>query len=127
MWAMSPYAVDNPPDILDAFDQIYLTISLKPGQVFSDQLGMELGAWLEGVVWPFQIATGKPVILALEVPSGTDLQTQADLYQHAIIEAIQREWITGVVTRGYYPAAALQDEIRIRTRQAGRGSPVSLV
>ncbi len=39
-----------------------------------------------------------------------DLQTQADLYE-ALLTAINgRPWIGGLVSRGYYPPAALQDK-----------------
>jgi hypothetical protein len=39
-----------------------------------------------------------------------DLQTQADIYE-AILTAINaRSWISGFVSRGYYPPAALQDK-----------------
>ncbi len=41
---------------------------------------------------------------------GVDLQAQADIYE-AILNAINaRPWISGIVSRGYYPPAALQDK-----------------
>lgn len=46
-----------------------------------------------------------------DIPSITlNLQTQADVYE-AILTAINtRNWISGVISRGYYPPAALQDK-----------------
>ena len=37
------------------------------------------------------------------------MQTQVDAYQALLTAASQRDWISGVVTRGYYPPVALQD------------------
>lgn len=39
-----------------------------------------------------------------------DLQEQMEIYNSALIAINQRDWIGGVVSRGYYPAAALQDK-----------------
>jgi hypothetical protein len=42
--------------------------------------------------------------------AGLDLQIQADLYE-AVLSAVNgRPWISGVVSRGYYPPAALRDK-----------------
>jgi hypothetical protein len=38
------------------------------------------------------------------------LQTQADLYEAMLTAVNSRQWISGFVTRGYYPPAALQDK-----------------
>lgn len=39
-----------------------------------------------------------------------DLKTQADLYQ-AVLQAVnQRDWVGGLVSRGYYPPAPLRDK-----------------
>jgi len=39
-----------------------------------------------------------------------DLQAQADLYE-AILTAVNgRPWVSGVVSRGYYPPVALRDK-----------------
>jgi hypothetical protein len=39
-----------------------------------------------------------------------NLQTQADIYEAILTAVNSREWITGFVSRGYYPPAALQDK-----------------
>jgi len=38
-----------------------------------------------------------------------NLQEQTDIYNAAFNAAVGRSWITGIVARGYYPAAALRD------------------
>ena len=38
------------------------------------------------------------------------LQTQADIYEAILTAVNTRQWITGFVSRGYYPPAALQDK-----------------
>ncbi|CAG0998424.1 hypothetical protein ANAEL_02770 [Anaerolineales bacterium] len=38
------------------------------------------------------------------------LQTQADIYEAILTAVNSRQWITGFVSRGYYPPAALQDK-----------------
>lgn len=46
-----------------------------------------------------------------DVPSVTiSLQAQADLYDALLNAANPRPWISGFVSRGYYPVAALQDK-----------------
>ncbi|MBI5841265.1 MAG: hypothetical protein HZB19_14295 [Chloroflexi bacterium] len=39
-----------------------------------------------------------------------DLQAQADVYESILAAINSRPWISGVVSRGYYPPAALQDK-----------------
>lgn len=38
------------------------------------------------------------------------LQTQADIYEAILTAVNSRQWVTGFVSRGYYPPAALQDK-----------------
>lgn len=44
------------------------------------------------------------------LPVLLDLQEQADVYAAMLQAANEQEWLRGFVTRGYYPAAALQDK-----------------
>lgn len=108
-WSISSDRIETPPSFLDAFDLIYLTLTVPPGESFESTLGRDLGNWLDSVVWPTQLISGAPVLLALDIPSSPSLQTQVDLYQSALSAAAQRDWIGGVIARGYYPAAALRD------------------
>lgn len=94
--------------------------------------------YLDTVVFPIWETTGKPIFLALSVPSTpldlnacatencpyptsvispldktnqqiVDLQLQADIYNVFLSSVNDREWISGVVSQGYYPPAAIQD------------------
>jgi len=38
------------------------------------------------------------------------LQTQADIYEAILMAVNTRQWVTGFVSRGYYPPASLQDK-----------------
>jgi hypothetical protein len=61
----------------------------------------------EGGCWDQEaLALPSPVISEIQL----DLQEQADVYQALLSAANQRDWISGFVTRGYYPLAALQDK-----------------
>jgi len=108
-WSISSDRIETPPSFLDAFDLIYLTLTIPPGESFESVLGGDLESWLDSVVWPTQLISGAPVLLALDIPSDPTLQTQVDLYQTALSAAAQRDWIGGVIAVGYDPAAALRD------------------
>ena len=46
-----------------------------------------------------------------DIPSiAVDLEEQADIYKALLNVANNRDWISGFVSRGYYPPAALQDK-----------------
>lgn len=109
LWAMSDAQIAAPPAFIDAVDQIYLTLRLNEGQTFEQHLELPLATWLDGVAWPTQLATQKPLILALALPSGKDLAAQSALYQEALQAAAERDWISGIISTGYYPAVQLQD------------------
>ena len=109
LWSVSDKGLQELPPFLDALDQVYLTLSLQPGQSFSSILGMELGGWLDGVVMPVQQQLAKPLLLAVDLPADPNLQVQVNLYNTAISAAAERAWISGFVSQGYYPPAALKD------------------
>ena len=56
-----------------------------------------------------RISSVKPLILAASCRSDPDMQTQVDCYQRLLAAANGRDWISGFVSLGYYPAAALRD------------------
>jgi hypothetical protein len=109
IWSISNKGIESPPPFLDTVDQIYLTIRLEPGQSFSSILGMELSGWLDGVVWPAQLLADRPLALAVELPASPDLQMQVNLYHTALSAAGERDWISGFISQGYFPPAALKD------------------
>jgi hypothetical protein len=103
-----------------------------------DMLIAEISRLLDNEISPLPSITGKPVIIALNYPSingaalgcsigcpefsalsrpnadnpgvALDLQAQADIYEAMFTAVNARPWISGVVSRGYYPPAALQDK-----------------
>jgi hypothetical protein len=103
-----------------------------------DALITEISRLLDNEISPLPSITGKPVIIALNYPSingaalgcsigcpefsalsrpnadnpgvALDLQAQADIYEAMFTAVNARPWISGVVSRGYYPPAALQDK-----------------
>jgi hypothetical protein len=89
------------------------------------------GALLDSVIQPFQVSLNKPVIIAAAYPSAdgaamagipaqtalqpgntqaaVNLQTQADIYQALLAAINERPWVSGFVSRGYFPPAVLHD------------------
>ncbi len=45
-----------------------------------------------------------------EAITSVDLKAQADIYNAVLVAVNQRSWVSGFVSRGYYPPASLQDE-----------------
>jgi hypothetical protein len=39
-----------------------------------------------------------------------DLKAQADIYNAVLVAINQRNWVNGIVSRGYYPPTSLQDK-----------------
>jgi hypothetical protein len=108
-WAMPYKDVFAEPPFLDAIDQIYLLFSFPPGTNIEAELGASIDNWLDYNLWTLQILSGKPLIMAVDYPSDPDMGVQLDAYQALINAASGRDWITGFVSRGYYPPVALQD------------------
>jgi hypothetical protein len=135
LWALVyPGGLASAPAFLNQLDGVYLRWDAPlatTAQPTVDALAAQAGKLLDSDIQPFQSTLGKPVILALAYPSvdgaaqtgptvldlespGTpglsvNLGAQADLYQ-AMLEAVNtRPWIAGIVSRGYYPPAILQD------------------
>jgi hypothetical protein len=96
-----------------------------------DEMKASAGQLLDNEIQPFQAALGKPVFLAAAYPSANgagsaslpknvlfqpgssqvavNLQAQADIYQALMMAVNERAWISGFVSRGYYPPVGLQD------------------
>lgn len=112
LWALPFESLAQPPFFLDAVDQIYLLWSEphseQPGLSLAD-LEAEAANRLDGAVLPVQQQFGKPVVLAVNYSSDPDLQAQFDPYNALLSMIDQRDWISGFVTRGFYPPAVLQD------------------
>lgn len=108
-WALPSQAVQDEPSFLEAVDQVYLLLSFKPEESIEEALGSDVESWLDYNVWTLQILADKPLVLGVEYSSDPDLQVQIDAYDNLLNAASGRDWISGFVTRGYYPPAALQD------------------
>jgi len=109
LWAIPHQDIDSPPAFLDSVDGIYLLLEMDQSRVVKD-LGVEVNQWLDYSVWTFQILSGKPLILAVSYPSDPSMGTQFDAYSTLLDAANQRDWISGFVSRDFYPPAALQDQ-----------------
>jgi hypothetical protein len=132
LWAVSyPAGLQSVPTFTKSMDGIYLLWYAPLSGSSMDDLKAAAGQLLDKDIQPFQVAQGKPVILAAAYPSangaagatlsmqalfqpGTsqapvNLQAQADVYQALLSAVNERAWLGGFVSRGYYPPAALQD------------------
>jgi hypothetical protein len=128
LWALPiSQGGESPPVFIDEFDQVYVLWSAELSNQPNGediQLADLAAEQIETILQPFYEMTGKPVVLGLayasvlteaaETSSGdlsgaVNLQVQVDAY-NAMMAAINRvEWVEGLVSRGYYPPAVLQD------------------
>lgn len=109
-WAVTPQDVIQPPAFLDQVDLIYLELPEAQGAGFEPVLGAGLESWLDNTLAVFQALEGKPMALAASCPSNPDLQAQVDCYQALLTAVNARSWISGFVSTGFYPPAALRDD-----------------
>jgi hypothetical protein len=114
IWAMPAQAIKTPPTFLSSVDRLNLDLSVPAGQKLEaagqlSWLGDSLDHWMDVSLRAFQALEGKPLILSLDCPSDPDLQAQVDCYQTALSAANTRDWISGFISAGYYPAVALRD------------------
>ncbi|MCL4560277.1 MAG: hypothetical protein M1281_06660 [Chloroflexi bacterium] len=117
MWALPASQLQSPPAFLDDFDEIYLLVTPATSGI-SAQSGVdaetELANFLDERVSPLQEQANLPLILGADFPStngaSVDLQAQADLYNALLSAVNSRSNVAGVVSRGYYPPVALQDQ-----------------
>jgi hypothetical protein len=132
LWAASyPSDLAALPGFARDLDGIYLLWYAPLTGTSVDELKASAGQRLDADIQPFQAALQKPVILAVAYPSldsaagasvpvqtilqpgnpagGVNLQAQADIYQALLLAVNERSWLGGLVSRGYYPPAVLQD------------------
>jgi len=134
-WALSyPGGLASAPSFLNTLDGVYLLWSAPlatTSQPNVDDLHAQAGKLLDSDIQPFQASLQKPLILAVAYPSAdaaaqtsfssaelvspgvkgaaVNLSAQADLYQALLMAVNERSWISGLVSRAYYPPAVLQD------------------
>jgi hypothetical protein len=108
-WALTYRDILLSPAFLDLVDRTYVILPVNAGGSIDDTLGQSLETWLDVSAMSFQFLNGKPLILAASCRSDPDMQTQVDCYQRLLAAANGRDWISGFVSLGYYPAAAMHD------------------
>ncbi len=113
LWALPDQAVSAPPPFLSQFDQVYALLTVTPEQQAAAAQGTDLSAQitqqLDASLQPLQATLGKPFVLALSIPADPDLQAQFNTYSILLQAIDSRNWISGFVTRFFYPPLALQD------------------
>jgi len=123
VWWALPYSkasVGAPLSLLQNVDGIYLLWSVP---LSSDPAATKLdyanaaGSILDNEISPLVSLVKKPLILAVSYPSASsaaalnvNLQIQADMYEALLMAVNERAWVSGFVSRGYYPPVALQDK-----------------
>jgi hypothetical protein len=128
LWALTfPEDIESPPAFIDEFDQIYVlwsaALSEQPGESQAEMTAQALEL-LESLLQPFYEMTAKPLVIGLAYPSVTggatglvdegadgelNLQEQVDAYNAMFAATNEVEWVEGLVSRGYYPPAVMQD------------------
>ena len=132
LWAVSyPGGLKSAPAFANNLDGIYLLWSAPLNGSSVNDLKAAAGQLLDNDIRPFQTSLNRPVFLAAAYPSAegaageplsvqalfqpgaaqaqVNLQAQADVYQALLMAVNERAWLGGFISRGYYPAAALQD------------------
>jgi hypothetical protein len=109
VWAMPAQAIKNPPAFLSSVDRMILDVYVPAGQKLEAALDDTVDHWMDVSLRAFQALVGKPLVISLTCPSDPDLQAQVDCYQTALGATNSRDWISGFISAGYYPAAALRD------------------
>ena len=115
VWALSDKDVQAPPPFLDAVDRVLVEWSIDPAAsdtpaVPTTELATQFGGLMDGKIKGLQTATAKPIIIALNAPSNPGLDYQMNTYQAMLDVINQRDWISGFISSGYYPAARIQDQ-----------------
>ncbi len=137
-WALElPEEADTIPEFLSQVDGIYLLVStpIRGAEDAQGSLAGGLGRLLDERAAPLRESPAKPIFLAVQYParpesaqgcpqgdrdcllfdtpnthSGViDLKAQVDVYNAVFVIANQRDWLNGVVSRGFYAPVALRD------------------
>ncbi len=114
LWSLPYREGQTAPAFLDLFDQIYVhiyTLASDPSTALptQDELDTQAARLLDEKLAVFNTTYNKPVILGLSSPSDPDMAIQLSYYQ-ALLNAINtRTWVAGIISRNYYPPAAVQD------------------
>ena len=106
---MPAQTINLPPAFISSVDRVVLDLNVSAGQKLNFTLGDSVDHWMDVTLRAFEALEGKALILSVSCPSDPDLQAQVDCYQAALAAANSRDWISGFISTGYYPAAMLRD------------------
>ena len=109
VWAMPATGIASPPAFMSNTDRVMLDLSIPAGSTLDAALGDEPGHWMDNALRVFQALEGKPIIMNVACPAAPDLQAQVDCYQSALAALNARDWISGFVSAGFFPPAAMRD------------------
>jgi len=109
VWAMPAQAIKDSPPFLSNVDRVVLDLNIPAGQSLEAALGESVDYWMDVSLRAFEALEGKPLLLSVSCLSDPDLQAQVDCYQAALSAANTRDWISGFISAGFYPAAMLRD------------------
>jgi len=139
-WAVGSDQLEALPDFVEDLDGLYLLTSFPltmDGVTHTETIRGTFDAFLAGTVFPVFDQYQKPIVLALAygafngaasgciseekcfpvdyseaiaTPTNELLQNQAVIYDTILASINQVDWVAGVVARGYYTPAALQDQ-----------------
>jgi hypothetical protein len=132
LWAVEyPGGLQSAPEFLHILDGIYLLWYAPLNGSTPDELSASAGELLDSDIKPFQASAGVELILAAAYASidgaasaaqplatamipgngqgKLNLQAQADIYQALLRAVNERDWISGFISRGFYPPVGLQD------------------
>jgi len=109
VWAMPAQAIKDSPPFLSNVDRVVLDLNIPAGQSLEAALGESVDYWMDVSLRAFEALEGKPLLLSVSCVSDPDLQAQVDCYQAALSAANTRDWISGFIAAGLYPAAMLRD------------------
>lgn len=126
-----------PTELLSAVDEVYIEFSPSLDPQNSVQLTENINAILVQDIYAFYSNYQKPIILGINYPSASgtsqgcvqrgeecisfdhldipdfadniDLQQQTTIYNSILTASAQKDWISGIVSRGFYLPASLQD------------------
>jgi hypothetical protein len=107
---MPASAVQKPPDFLGSVDRVLLDLPVPPGGSLDAALGQAPAHWMDVTLRAFEALEGKPIILNVACPADPELQTQVDCYQALLSTLNGRDWVSGFVSAGFFPAAAMRDK-----------------
>jgi hypothetical protein len=106
-WALPVDQASSPPPFLSGLDGIDLLWTSPPGDPATVQAAT--AQLLDGDVHALQSQSNLPLLLSVDFDSRASLQQQAADYELLLSALNERAWISGLISRGYYPPTALQD------------------